>query len=154
MRAWGIDIDTDFSGILLDEKLYKEKNKNVLIYDISYKTSTGAKPLRIRYDKIDGFIKIHNRIRYLVLFDEWCDKVCDRIKHLLSKKRGITDSINHSFEIIRIYPYDSLPIAKILTFHIVIILIKSVVHKYKNGYYYNIFLEKGSYKDKSNTEYF
>ena len=38
MRAWNIDIDTDFSGILLDEKLYKEKNENILIYDISYKT--------------------------------------------------------------------------------------------------------------------
>ena len=25
MRAWDIDIDTDFSGILLEEKLYKEK---------------------------------------------------------------------------------------------------------------------------------
>ena len=33
-------------------------------------------------------------------------------------------------------------------------LIKSVVNKNKNGYYYNIFLEKGLYKDKSNTEYF
>ena len=38
MRAWNIDIETDFSGILLDEKLYKEKNQNILIYDISYKT--------------------------------------------------------------------------------------------------------------------
>ena len=45
MRAWDIDIDTDFSGILLDKKLYQEKNKNILIYGISYKTSTGAKPL-------------------------------------------------------------------------------------------------------------
>ena len=32
--------------------------------------------------------------------------------------------------------------------------IKSVVNKNKNEDYYNIFLEKGSYKDKSNTEYF
>ena len=36
--------------------------------NISNKTSTGAKPLRIRFDKIDGFIKIHHKIRYLVLF--------------------------------------------------------------------------------------
>ena len=43
-----IDIDTYFSGILLDLKLNKEKNKNILIYGISYKTLTGAKPLRIR----------------------------------------------------------------------------------------------------------
>ena len=34
------------------------------------------------------------------------------------------------------------------TFHNVIILIKSVVNKNENKYYYNIFLEKGSYKDK------
>ena len=35
-----------------------------------------------------------------------------------------------------------------MTFQNVIILIKSVVNKNKNKYYYNIFLEKGSYKDK------
>ena len=46
----------------------------------------GAKPLRIKYNKIDGFIKTHNKIRYLVLFDEWCDKICHRIKYLISKK--------------------------------------------------------------------
>ena len=154
MRAWDIDIETDFSGILLDEKLCKEKNENILIYDISYKTSTSAKPLRIRYNKIDGFIKIHNKIRYLVLFDEWCDKVYDRIKYLISKKSGITDSINHNFAIIRIDSHDSLPIEKILSFLNVIILIKSVVNNNENNYYYNIFLERGSYKDKSNRECF
>ena len=105
--------------------------------------------MRIRYDKIDGFIRIYNRIRYLVLFDEWCDKICDRIKYLISKKSGITYSINHNFGIIRIDSYNSLPIEKILTFH-VIILITSVVNKNKNEYYYNKVLEKGSYKDKSN----
>ena len=57
MRAWDIDIDTDFSGILLDEKLYT--NEKMLIYKMSYKTLTGAKPLGIRYDKIDGSIKIN-----------------------------------------------------------------------------------------------
>ena len=53
----------------------KKKYENVLIYDISDKTSTGPKPLRIRYDKINGFIKIHNKIRYSALFDEQCDKI-------------------------------------------------------------------------------
>ena len=33
-------------------------------------------------------------------------------------------------------------------------LIKLVVNKNKNEYYYNIFLEKGSHKDKFNKEYF
>ena len=41
-----------------------------------------------------------------------------------------------------------------MTFHKVIMLPKSVVNKNENNYYYNIFFEKGSYKDKSNTEYF
>ena len=60
IRFW--DRDIDFSDILLDEKLYKENNENISIHDISYKTSTGAKPLRIRFDKINRFIKIHDRI--------------------------------------------------------------------------------------------
>ena len=34
---------------------------------------------------------------------------------------------------------------KISTFYNIIMLIKSVVNKNKNGYYYNIFLEKDLY---------
>ena len=106
-------------------------------------------------DKIEGFLKVHNRIRYLVLFDYgWCDEICNNIKYLTSEKSGITDSINHNFARISIDSYNSLPTEKTLTFHNIVILIKSVVNKNKNEYYYNIFLEKGSYKDKSNTEYF
>ena len=47
-----------------------------------------------------------------------------------------------------------IPLEKILTFHHVIILIKSVVNENKNKYYYNIFLEKSSYKDQPGTQYF
>ena len=72
-------------------------------------------------------------------------KICDRIKYLITEKIGITDSANHNFARIRIDSYNSLPIEKILTFHIVIILIKSVINKNKNNYYYNIFLEEDSY---------
>ena len=38
-----------------------------MIYDISYKTLIGPKPLRLRFDKIDGFIRTYNGTRYLVL---------------------------------------------------------------------------------------
>ena len=70
-------------------------------------------PLRIRFHEIDGFIKIHDKIRYLVLFDySYCDKICDKIKYLISEKSGITDSINHNFGRIRIDSYNSLPIEK------------------------------------------
>ena len=48
----------------MDEK----SHKNTLVYDISYKTFIGAKPLRIRFDKVDGFIRVYNGARYLVLF--------------------------------------------------------------------------------------
>ena len=82
------------------------------------------------------------------------DEIYDRIRYLLSKKSGITESINYNSARIRTDSYNSLPIEKILTFHNVIILIKSVVKMKKNEYYYNIFLEKGSYKDKTNTLYF
>ena len=47
--------DFDFN-ILLEEKSYENSYKTILIYDISYKTFIGAKPLRIRFDKDDGFI--------------------------------------------------------------------------------------------------
>ena len=55
---------------LIDEK----PHENILIYDISYKTLIGAKPLHIRFNKIDGFIRIYDGTRYLTLFDYviWC----------------------------------------------------------------------------------
>ena len=49
--------------ILRNQKLYK----NILVYDISYKTLIGAKPLRIRLDRVDWFIGVYNGIIYLVI---------------------------------------------------------------------------------------
>ena len=45
----------------------------------------GPKPLRIRFDKIDGFIKIHgSKLRHLVSFDYgFFDIICDKIKNIL-----------------------------------------------------------------------
>ena len=94
------------------------------------------------------------RLIYNLLFE--CGlfyKICDKIKYLISEESGITDNINHNFGKIRIDSYNSLLTEKILTFHNVIILIKSVVKKNKNEYQYNIVLVKGSYKGKSNTRY-
>ena len=65
--------------------------ENILIYDISYKTFMGSKPLRIRFDKIGGFIKIHDEIRYLVILDyEEYDKIYDRIRSEKSYKSSLT----------------------------------------------------------------
>ena len=57
--------DFYFDIILLDKKSYE----NVLVYNISYKSLIFAKLLRIRLDKIDGFIKVYDGTVYLVLFD-------------------------------------------------------------------------------------
>ena len=54
MRVWNRDID--FSDVLTHERLHKGNYENILINDISCKTSAGAKPLRIKFSKIDGFI--------------------------------------------------------------------------------------------------
>ena len=75
----------NFSNILLDKKLYE----NISVYNISYKTPTGPKPLRIRFDKIDGFIiSLDGKIKHLILFDyKLFNKICDKIKYLISKKK-------------------------------------------------------------------
>ena len=100
----------------------------------------GEKPLRIWFDKIDGFNKIDDGIRYLVLLKY--NEIYGRIRYLISEKSGIKDSINTNFARIRIDSYNSLPIEKILTFHNVILVIKSVVNKNKNNYHYYIFFGK------------
>ena len=55
--------DINVYNILLDGK----SCANILVYSILYKKFMDAKPLRIRFDKIDGIIKIQNGTRYLDL---------------------------------------------------------------------------------------
>ena len=52
----------DFYNILVDEKL----SKSILVYDILYKTLFGLKPLCIRFDEANGFIRACEGIRNLV----------------------------------------------------------------------------------------
>ena len=119
----------NFSNILLDKIFYE----NISVYNILYKTPTRPKALRIRFDKIDEFIiLLDGKMKHLILFDYGLfNKICDKIKYLTNKKIGITNSINHNFGKIRIDSYNSLPIKKILTFHNVTIIIKSVLNKNK-----------------------
>ena len=63
------DLHIDFDNILLDEKSYKNRYENILIYDISYEIFMVAKPLRIMFDKISGFIKIYDGIKYLISYE-------------------------------------------------------------------------------------
>ena len=75
--------------------------------------STGGKPLPIKYNKINGFIKIHVKLDiHYYLFIVIVIKVMVRLKYLLSEKSGITDSVSHNFARIRIDSYDSLATKK------------------------------------------
>ena len=86
--------------------------------------------MRIRSDEIDRFIRVlDGEIKHLILFDY--DNIGNKIKYLISEKGGIANSVNHNSGEIRIDSYNFLPPEKILTFHNVIILIKSVVNKNK-----------------------
>ena len=53
--------DVNVDNILLDEKSYED----ISVYNISYKKFMDLKPLRIRFDKVNGVIKICNGISYL-----------------------------------------------------------------------------------------
>ena len=73
------------------------------MYDIPYKTLIGSKPLHIRFNKIDGIIRIHDGTRYLTLFcTKQYDAIYDRIRYLISIKISITYIFSHYFAKIKI----------------------------------------------------
>ena len=68
-----------------------KNHTKILVYSISYKTLIGTKPLRIRFNKVHGFIRVNDGIRYLVLFSlEKYDATYNRIRYLINKKVGIS----------------------------------------------------------------
>ena len=100
--------------------------------------------MHIKFNKVDGIIKIYDGIRYLELSKSYNEVYCridsriynaifNRINYLISEKSGITDSINHNFARIRIDSYNSSPIEKNLSLHNAVILIKSVYNRHKNN---------------------
>ena len=56
--------DIDLRDVLLDEK----SEKNILIYDISYKTFMGSKPLRIRFDEIMDLLKFMINLIFSIIW--------------------------------------------------------------------------------------
>ena len=115
-----------------------------MIYNLSYKTLIGRKPLCIRFDKIDGIIRIYDGTRYLVLFDpEKYGSIYSRIRYFIRLKNSV---FSHYYAKFKVGSYDAFPIKKTLTLHNVIRLIKSVLNKDQNHYYCNKFLEKSSYQ--------
>ena len=130
--------DFNLDNILTDEKSYE----NVLVYNVL------CNALIISFDKVDGFIRVYDGTRYLVLFgSEKNDFIYNRIRYRLGVKSGITYVIFHNCAKIKVNSYDSLPLQKtmiILIIILVVILVNSVLIKDKNNYYYNILVEKAS----------
>ena len=120
--------DFGIDNISIDQKSHGRN----WIYDISYKTLIGAKPLYIRFDKTDGFIRIYDGTRYLTLFgSEKYDAIYKRIRYLMGLKSSITYVSSHSYAKIKVDSYGSLPKEKRLNLHNVLILIKWVLNKDK-----------------------
>ena len=65
-KCYYFDAKTKTEDFNLDNILIKKKwYKNILVYNISYKTLIDAKPLRSRFDKIDRFIRVYDGNTYL-----------------------------------------------------------------------------------------
>ena len=70
-------------------------------------------------------------IQYCLVLDY--EVIYSRIRYLVSEKTGLTDNINDNYARVRIDSFNSLLRDKTLTFHNVIMLIKSVVNKNENN---------------------
>ena len=124
-----------------------------MVSDISWKRLIGAKLLRIRNDKVDGFIRVYDGTRFSVLFGgEKYDFIRNRVTYLIRVKNGIAYVISHNYAIIKVDSYELLPLQESLILHNVIILIKSVFNKDKNNYYCKMFLVKGSFQLRKNYD--
>ena len=63
------------------DNILMKNHANILVYNISYKTLMDAKPMYIRFNKMDGFTRVYVGTRYLVLFrDKKCDSIYNRIR--------------------------------------------------------------------------
>ena len=80
-----------FDKLLVDEKSYK----HILVYNISLKILIGAKPMRIRLDKRNEFIRVYDGNRYLVLKNSMPFTI--EIDALLVKKSGFTYPISYNY---------------------------------------------------------
>ena len=116
----------DFDNILIVEK----SSEDILVYNILNKSLIDFDWLRIRFDEIDGFIRVYDGTRYLVLFgSEKCDCIYSKIRCLINLKIGITYIISHNYAKIKVVLYDSLPLEKTMTFHDFIYLLSQFLIK-------------------------
>ena len=73
--------------------------------------------MRIRFDKIDAFIRVHNGTRYVVLFGgEKHDFICNRFRYLIWVKSGTTYVISQNDAKIKVDSHYSFPPGKKLLY--------------------------------------
>ena len=102
--------DFDLDNILIDQNHIK------IFWYITFHLFS-PKPLRIRFDQIDGFIRIYDATRYLIsLGPEKFDVSYNRLSYLISLKSGITCIFSHYYRKIKVDSYDSFPIEKKIDF--------------------------------------
>ena len=96
---------------------------------------------------MERFIRVYDGIRSLASFgSEKYNANYNRTWYLIIQKSGVAYVISQNYGKYKAYYPDSLPPEKEFTFHIVMLLIKSVLNKDKNHCYYNKVLEKHSYR--------
>ena len=70
-----------------------------------------AKPLCIRFDKIDGLIRVYDGIRYFVLFvSEKYESIYKRIRFLMKVKSGVPNIISYDYKKNKVDSSNSLPL--------------------------------------------
>ena len=77
-----------------------------------------AKPLRIRFIKIFGFVIVYDVTRYLILLrGERYDFMYNMIRYLTGVKSSITYVVSHNYAKIQVDSFDSLPLGKTLPYN-------------------------------------
>ena len=100
---------------------------------------------------------MYDGTRYLVLFV--CEKdgfIYNRIRYVTSVKSDIRYVISHNYPKIKVYWYNSLPLEKTVTFHNVIVVLKSfnllsfficsVISQDNSSNYCKLLFQKASYE--------
>ena len=143
----------------MDKKSYK----NIGIYYIGYITTknisdyeniNSVNPLHLIIAEVDGYIEESNENKYLTFTStdtnkkvlEKCTKSWDEIKyHIQTINAGKSGEYDKDYMKIKFNLDDDLPLNKILKFHILTIIVRSVFEE-DGEYYSQIFLDKCLYE--------
>ena len=88
-----------------------------MIYEISNKTLIGPEPFDIKFDKIDGSIRIYDETIHLTWYGSVkYDTIYNKIRYFINLKSSITFAFSHYYAKIKVDFYDSLPIKKKIDF--------------------------------------